>query len=358
MIFFSAARALFIFTALVCLFPARARAGEKLFFQESYIVKGSALIPECYSPSLVRLPDGTLACAWAAGSGRMALDTSIKLSFSRAGEDPWTEPVTVADDDGYADNYPVLTLLPGDRLRLFYATYYREKRKVPPGANWAAWHLKYCDSGDLGRIWGGDFFLIPESGRIPCGSTADLANGHILLPVTDFRHKVPSFLISEDKGGYWKDAARIPEAEGLADPAVVELEPGRILAMLRPDEKSDREKVLQSTESTDNGLTWSRPQPTEFKNPSGPVALLSLGRGRLVMAWNDHELWLTPMTLALSRDNGKTWPYRRNLETGKWDIREPSLAVTEDGHIHLVYVSRNIYLKHIEVNEAWIMGNK
>ena len=86
--------------------------------------------------------------------------------------------------------------------------------------------------------------------------------------------------------------------------------------------------------------------------------MLSLPEGDLVLAFNDHELWLSPMTLAVSRDRGQTWPFKRNLETGKWDIRDPSLACTPDGHIHVVYVSRNIYLKHIEITESWITDNR
>jgi len=340
---------------LLIIGPVRTLAEEPPFYRESFIFKSPGLIPELYRPSLIRLPDGALACAWAAGSGYRALDLSIEISFKAVGENRWTPPVTVADEAGYPDNYPVFTQLPDGKLRLIYATHYREKRKAPPGAGLAAWHLKYVESGDGGRIWGGDFFLVPESGWIPCSRVITLANGNLILPATDIRHRTSLFLFSEDKGGYWKDIARISEPAGLVDPAVVETSPGRLTALLRPDEKGKREHVVWRTVSADNGRTWSEPRKTELKNPGGPIELLKLNNGHLVLAFNDHELWLTPLTLAVSTDGGKTWQSRRNLETGKWDIREPSLVQTEDGHIHLVYVSRNIYLKHIELSESWIM---
>ncbi len=335
----------------------QSRAEERPFFRESFILKGKALIPECYNPTLVCLPDGSLACAWACGSGPLALDTSIKISFKPAGESRWTPPVTAADEVGYADNYPVLAQLPGGRLRLLYATYYREKRKAPPGADLASWHLKYRDSPDGAGTWGGEFFLVPESDRVPCSRMVNLANGGLILPVTDIRGSSSLFLISRDKGGYWEESARISDPAGLIDPSVAELEPGRLIAMLRPYEKGPREHFLQRTESKDNGGTWSEPQPTELLNPGGPVELLRLGNGHLVLAYKDHTLWLTPLTLAVSTDGGKTWPFKRNLESGKWDIRDPALVETGNGHIHVVYVSRNIYLKHVEITESWIMDN-
>ncbi|HUU26386.1 MAG TPA: sialidase family protein [archaeon] len=347
-----------LITGLSLICPVRSQAEERPFFQESFVFKGSDLIPECYRPTLLCLPDSTLACAWAEGSGQTALDLSVKVSFKPAGESEWIQPVTAADDVGYPDSYPVLALLPGNRIRLFYATCYREKRKAPPGASLASWHLKYRDSNDAGYSWGTEFFLVPESDRVPCGRVVSLSNGDLILPVTDIRRSASLFILSRDKGAYWKDLAGLTDPSGLADPSVVELEPGRLLAMLRPHETGEREHFLWSAESGDNGLTWSAPQQTGLNNPCSLAALLILGNGHLVLAFNDHELWCTPLTLALSTDWGKSWQFKRNLESGQWDNRDPSLVETDDGHIHVVYVSRNIYLKHIEVTESWITENQ
>ncbi|MFC1613739.1 exo-alpha-sialidase [Gemmatimonadota bacterium] len=348
----------FLIAMLFLALPVHSQAEEKPFSQESFVFQGSELIPECYHPSLICLPDGSLACVWASGSGPLALDTSIKISYKARGESAWSVPVTVADDIGYPDNFSLLARLPQGNIRLFYATLYRAKRKAPPGENLAAWHLKYKDSRDGGQAWSGDFFLVPESDWVPCSRMIRLTNGDLILPATDISDHVSMFLVSEDKGGYWKELSRITAPAGLVDPSVTELEPGRLMSLLRPHEKGERKHLLWRTESSDNGRTWSEPLPTGLKNPGGPVELLKLANGHLLLAYNDHSLWLTPLTLAISTDGGATWQAGRNLETGKWDIRNPSLVQADDGRIHLVYVSRNIYLKHLEISESWIMEKK
>jgi predicted neuraminidase len=301
------------------------------------------------------LPDGSLVCAWASGCGKAALDTSIEFSRKPAGARRWTPPVTIADDVGYPDGHPVLAQMPEGELRLFYATQYRDKRKVPPGTELGSWHLKYSDSVDGGRTWCEGFFLVPESDWLPCAGLVNLTGGGLLLPATDVRDCVSLFLFSEDEGGYWEDLTRPSRLPGLVDPSVVPLRPGHLIALLRPHESGKREHSLWRAESSDNGRTWSVPQQTTLPNPGAPAALLKLANGHLVLAYNDHPLWLTPLTLAVSRNGGKTWQSKRNLESGKWDIRAPSLVQTRDGHIHVVYVSRNTRIKHIETAESWIV---
>ncbi len=330
-------------------------AAEEPYFRISYVVRTSALIPERYHPSLVCLPNGDLACAWAEGSGPRALDTSIKISFKPNGINDWAAPVIVADEFGFPDNYPLLCMLPNDALRLFYSTYYRDKRKVPPGMDMAAWHIKYKDSHDGGQTWSPDFFLVPESGFVPSGRVLKRSDGGIILPITDRRNQESIFLISRDGGAYWNELARLNEPPGLVDPVVTELSSGHLITILRPHEKSERKHVLWKSESNDNGHTWTQPAPMSLLNPGGPIQLLRMNNGHLILLYNDHEQWLSPLTVALSTDEGESFPYKRNLETGKWNIRDPGFAISKDNRIQVVFISRDIHIKHVELDESWII---
>ena len=73
-------RPLALAAALSSIFAADARPPEDPFFQESFLIQGSELIPECYRPTLLCLPDGVMACAWAAGR---ASPPAIDRTFPR-----------------------------------------------------------------------------------------------------------------------------------------------------------------------------------------------------------------------------------------------------------------------------------
>ena len=351
-------RQLLLIAALLLLPVVHARSPEDPVFQESFLFQGTELIPECYKPTLLCLPDGILACAWATGSGSRALDTTIKLSFKPPDSNNWSPPVSIPNDIGYPDNYPILAQFPGGRLRLVYATLYPDERKAKPGTESASWHLKFRDSTDGGRVWGGDFFLTPEADRIPSGRVTQLANGDLLLPITDVRRKATLFLLSEQQGNYWKDTAPIPRSEQIMDVAIAELNPGHLLAVLRPYDLGEQDRFMWKSESLDNGRTWSQSEATGSPNPYSSIDLLKLSNGHLVLAYSNNKEWPTPLALSISLDGGKTWPHRRNLVLEQWDNRDPVLAQTSDGLIHAVYVYRDSSIRHVLLNEAWIMGKK
>ena len=76
-----------------------------------------------------------------------------------------------------------------------------------------------------------------------------------------------------------------------------------------------------------------------------------------------------PMTLAISEDGGRTWPYRRNLETGDGycmtnnselqlnrEYSYPSIRQTDDGIIHIAYTFFRQKIRYVRVREEWVRG--
>ena len=322
-------------------------------FIEEYVVKGGEFLPERYHPTLGIQRDGKLACSWAEAPGKAALNSVIKYSVKRRTAASWTPPIPIPRDPGCPDGHPQLLRLAGDRLRLLYTTFFRDTRKAPPGVAMGSLHLVFRDWSQNG-ILGPKHFLIPEADRAPSGQVVRLENGSLLLPLSDFRAAAPRFLLSDDGGGYWRDAGEIPGSSGLIDPVVVELDHGHLLTLLRPSESGTRKRVVWRAESRDGGRTWSVPQPSDLLNPGGPVDLIKLRNGHLALVHNDHAEWLTPLTVRISTDGGTSWPYKRDLVTEQWDQRDPSVVETPDGRIHIVYVYRNIHVKYVELDESWI----
>ena len=143
-------------------------------------------------------------------------------------------------------------------------------------------------------------------------------------------------------------------------------------------------------------------QPTELPNNNSSIQAARLASGHLAMVYNhssaadatDRRLSLyddigggedlapaappatgrsafwgaprAPMTLAISADEGRTWPVRRNLEVGDGycmtnnskdglnrEFSYPSICQTPDGRIHVTYTYWRQAIKYVRVAEDW-----
>jgi hypothetical protein len=67
----------------------------------------------------------------------------------------------------------------------------------------------------------------------------------------------------------------------------------------------------------------------------------------------------TPLTAALSLDQDKSYPYRRNLAEGPGDFAYPYAIQTRDGKIHVVYTSaQRTVVNHAVFEESALLGGK
>jgi predicted neuraminidase len=83
--------------------------------------------------------------------------------------------------------------------------------------------------------------------------------------------------------------------------------------------------------------------------------MVTLRDGRVVLAYNDSPGVRTPLTLALSQDEGETWPYKRVLihEDGK-EFHYPAIIEDSDGMLHVTYTDNRVWIGHFELSPDWI----
>ena len=74
------------------------------------------------------------------------------------------------------------------------------------------------------------------------------------------------------------------------------------------------EGVLYRSESRDGGRTWGPGTETQFPNPNSAVDFIKLRNGHLLLVYNDTNVDdRMPLTVAISTDNDKTYPHRRDI---------------------------------------------
>jgi len=318
----------------------------------SFPGKPTARFPSCHCSTIVELPNGDLLCAWYAGEHEAAPDVAVLTARKRAGAPDWDDPVVVADTPGKPEGNCVLFVNAVNRLWLFYGTIQGRLEGPPgPGVRFASADQKYKTSDDLGRTWSEDVYLRKEWGYVFRCKPITLANGDIIIG-TGCNGENSRFLISADLGDSWFYTEQVPGMRN-QHPTIIQRQDGSILALLRP---WGEERAIGKAISQDNGRTWSAAVPTELPNPHAAVDMLRLQDGRVVLAFNNNPNRRSPLTLALSHDEGETWPVRREVETDEGEFSYPAVVQDRAGLLHLTYTWRRTHIKQVCLELEWIEG--
>jgi predicted neuraminidase len=183
--------------------------------------------------------------------------------------------------------------------------------------------------------------------------------------------------------------------------SIVDLRNGQLVAFYR----SRWADWIHASRSSDGGRSWSEPVPTELPNNNSSIQAIRLANGHLAMVYNHSSaadatgrrlslyddigggeelapaapaapsatgrsaFWgapRAPMTLAISADEGRSWPVRRNLEVGDGycmtnnskdrlnrEFSYPSICQTADGQLHISYTYWRQAIKYVRLAEGW-----
>ncbi|WP_020431941.1 exo-alpha-sialidase, partial [Paenibacillus riograndensis] len=127
----------------------------------------------------------------------------------------------------------------------------------------------------------------------------------------------------DDEGATWRNV-EVPGSRGRVHCNVIEIAPGKLIGLFRSRSADN----IYFAKSDDNGETWTEPVRTELPNNNSSISAIKLASGKLAVIYNDLRfndkpditVWpfeRCPVTVAISEDEGRTWPYRRHVETGE-----------------------------------------
>lgn len=344
-----------------------------------------------HAANLHFLPDGRLACVWFGGTMEGMGDISIYMST--LGSEGWSPARRLSDDSTRSEQNPVLFTAPDGAVWLFHTS--------QPGGRQDECEIMARISRDGGESFGtarriGDFRGVFVRQPLRLGPA-----GEWLLP--GFRCVTPAagrwtgdidsavMLISADQGQSWR-AVEVPDSLG-----AVHMNPIAPLTMVMPAFYRDRYSAwVKRSLSTDGGLTWTAPQPTDLPNNNSSVQAVRLKDGRVAMVLNPTSaaqsdarraslydeiegeadvqavttgpkaIWgvpRAPMVLALSSDNGATFPQRIVLEDGSGhalsnnsaagvnrELSYPSILQDSAGRLHIAYTYHRRAIRYVRLD--------
>jgi predicted neuraminidase len=320
--------------------------------------------PYKHPACLADLANGDMYLVYYGGSGEYGIDTSVFGSRLKKGSSTWTAPEVIAHDPFRSAGNGVIWQSPDGLVWLFYNVRY--------GETWSTTRVQFKVSKDNGQTWSDASMLLDEPGSMVRGRPIVLSNGNYLLGVYHETGNDPEFTDADTYSFFmsfnpkeptkgWTRLGGIKSPKGNLQPAAVELSPGHLIAYCRRAGDYDPKTIgyIVTSESLDGGKTWSEGKNSEFPNPNAAVDLLKLKSGNVLLIYNDSMSRRTPLTLALSKDGGKTWPIKKNLrDDPKDDYGYPIILQSSDGNIHAIYTSGHRTIVNVAVcDEDWILGD-
>ena len=308
-------------------------------FSSELIFEKTPDAPSHHCSTITQAANGDLLVAWYGGSYESADDQALFLSRRRKGGRSWSTPKALMRDSAQPPGNAVIFRTGGKRLCIVWARM-EASRPLRRGGGWGQTRLFIRTSEDHGFTWSKDKPFLGGLHEGMRNVPITLASGELLLPLAH------SFAKTTDGGRTWEHLGAVNSG---GQPTVIERADGSLLTLLRK-----RPRILQS-ESHDNGQTWSPAVATELKNPDAGVAMTRLRNGHVVLVFNDSESSRTPLSIARSLDEGRTWERPLALESNPGEYSYPCIIQTRDSRLHITYTFRRYAIKHVELNEDWLV---
>lgn len=338
-------------------------------YHDAYTNIDFSLIPSgpfstAHAPTVTKLENGDLLCAWFAGSFEGSPDISIVLSKFDHLSQEWNEPKIISQDDTRSEQNPSFFHAPDNSVWLIYTS--QEGRQPDKDNMQFTSIIKYQKTSDNGESWSEPEVLFNQQGTFARQAIQVLSNGRWIFSTwvcedSEFGlTNDPTVMhVSDDEGLTWKEV-RMPDSNGRVHANVIELENGHLVAFMR----SRFADYIYRSESTDYGDSWTAPEPTTLPNNNSSVSAIKLDNGAIAIAYNANSAnnpekgkvaWpglRNPVVVSVSEDAGKTWPIGRIIEhaegfigvenkTNNSQFEYPTIYQDPQGYLHLVYAYKN-----------------
>ena len=319
--------------------PTTITSSDAPFMEEEAVFESIPGMVGHHSASLTIFPDDEMLASWVSYSGEHELSgTAIYMSRKLYGG-PWETP-RVHSDRSSGEGNPVL-YSEGNHVWYFQAVVI---------GGWDTSHIEFQQSTDRGASWTDPVVLGASLGPDVKYPPVRLNDGTLLLPAYDELTSESLYYISTD-GTNWSKRSTVASNPGNTEPSFVQLSTGRLISVMR----NEGQGWLWVTASDDNGKSWAAPRDSGFLNPASATQIIRLANGHLVLIYNDSATIRRPLSIALSADEGRTWPYRKVLKDGTGTYSYPFAVQGLDGIIHILYSLNRDRIMHIALNEAWII---
>ncbi|MBN1938406.1 MAG: exo-alpha-sialidase, partial [Candidatus Aminicenantes bacterium] len=230
--------------------------------------------------------------------------------------------------------------------------------------------LLFCKVEPSPSRWWGMMRASPDGGltwseprRLPDGILGPIKNRPLDLPdgtllcgsSTEDKGWRVHFEKTPDCGRTWEKTPPINNGRGvgLIQPALLRTGATSVVALMR----STKGRIY-AAKSSDDGRTWTAPEPTELPNPNSGIDALTLRDGRHVLVFNPAEKGRGRLSLAVSAD-AVHWTLVIELENEPGEeFSYPVVTQAGDETIHVTYTWKRKRIKHVVLDAERLRPEK
>ena len=348
---------------------------------------------ENHAANLAALSNGDLLCAWFAGSREGSGDIRIALSRLDAGSSRWTDPVWVSKDTTCSEQNPILFPTPqGDLWLLYPAQETRDcspevwRQRIEAGEAEGPYTMQWTAvirrriSHDGGHTWGPVEALFDTPSTFCRNPPVVMSNGDWLLPIyhsirsgTHYGRDYTVMKLIRGSGRHVDRRAGTPQPRtgarlGRGDWS---------RAIWRRSSAAGRQTPSTRAVRMTSGARGPSPEPPGCRTTTPRSRPSIERRHRWALAFNMYRanddptktIWPRrryPLSVALSEDGGRTWPFIRHLDpsdgfAGKENMHlnrrcsYPTILQDPEGHLWIAYSYRDRQcIKVVRVPVDWV----
>jgi alpha-L-rhamnosidase len=308
--------------------------------------------PSCHASTIVETQRGDLVVAYFSGTYERHPDCNIYVNIKEKGSDHFGPAILAAcgatdcgSGEAVACWNPVLFEMPSGQLWLFY--------KVGKNVGgWTGWLVK---SDDGGRTWSTpeplpQGFLGPVKNKpllvgdkLVCGSSTEGHGWRFHVELLDLKTNQWQYVGPVESTVAVKTDDNQPHPIDCIQPSLLQLSDGRLMVLMRTHNAR-----LATSYSSDGGQTWTPVTLSAVENNQSGTDAVTLSDGRHALIYNNFATLpltkkgpRTPLSVALSSDDGRTWQHWLTLEDSPMgEYSYPAIIQGRDGSLHCVYTWR------------------
>lgn len=325
-------------------------------------------------PVIARLASGKLLTVWAAtAKGEKA--ARIVGALSADGGRSWSQPQTLIQTPGMSDLDPNI-LMDGKRVFVYSTTVALNMTRIDRS------QVFMTQSDDDGAAWSKPIeIVLPFKyfvGKRHIG--LKLIDGTLAMPFswdlwaekgiparTEGEMNLASGVLLGKDGIHWTPFGAIHvwiekrtpfSTNGVCEPALVELNNGELLMILRTGAAFHYE-----SRSRDGGLTWDPPRPSTLVGHNTPTALWRMDQKpeEIIAIWDRSPINRYPLSVAISADGGHTWSPPKDVASSNGpQVSYPGITQASDGTIVAVWQQQlaegGREVRWARFTREWVLG--